>query len=138
MIGRIRRERKVLDDVVHPDAERAIEERAVHGRTDVNLDGGGRVEFRSALLPDGPASRTSTHTLAPRDRYRSSGIELGINFEPRVEETLAVAGVDVVVVGAEASVAKRETSWDQPTGYRRQDCLEDDYLAASATYSVSQ
>lgn len=41
MIGRIRRERKVLDDVVHPDAERAIEERAVHGRTDVNLDGGG-------------------------------------------------------------------------------------------------
>lgn len=82
---------------------------------------GGRVEFRSAYSPDGPASRTSTHTLAPRDRYRSSGIELRVNFEPRVEETLAVAGVDVVVVGAEASVAKRETSWDQPTGYRRQE-----------------
>lgn len=41
MVGRTRRERQVLDDVVHPDAERAIEERAVHGRTDVNLDGGG-------------------------------------------------------------------------------------------------
>lgn len=69
--------------------------------------GGGRVEFRSVHIRRmDHASRTSTHTLEPRDRYRSSGIELRGNFEPRVEDTLAVAGVDVVVVGAEASVAK--------------------------------
>jgi hypothetical protein len=70
------------------------------------VGGGGGLNSGQHIRRMDHASRTSTHTLEPRDRYRSSGIELRGNFEPRVEDTLAVAGVDVVVVGAEASVAK--------------------------------